>query len=1099
MSNPINEPCTEPNSKPNSEISEIDKANNKKTKSNTVDSTIVSAVDSDINFVLFEDKSKETMITDSISQTNTLEEGISFPTKDNKYLDNNLASINQEIVSVVTSKSKVNTGKNTTTYSTIVIEKGIIGKKLNQKYSTGIKRFKTFLNYPLEGFGRKASLWICILLCILVIFSGIFMIFLGDIWANSPNLEQFMKRPSESSVVYARDGKTKIYEYYKEERRELISITKIPKVMQLAVIALEDENFYRNEQGIPWKNIVGAMQKCVSSGGESCRGGSGLTQQLVKVMTKNQEVSTTRKIRELVSAIKLNQDSNHTDILEAYLNWVSFGRNSYGIEQAAKSFYGKSVSEKDSRGEYTLNPAEACFLASLIQSPGYYPSGIGKPETDAYKSLVIRKNLCLNKLNDLDLPIDNSGTLGKYVSSLADLKKWQNMDTDLVDYKDAETERQKNKVVFIKPRTDDPFPHFRAYLTEELIKMYGEQTVYNGGLKVVTTLDPNTQVKTQNIIKDSESKLNYAGANNAGGLILDGPTGEIIAMVGSIDYNREDIDGQVNMTTTPRQPGSSIKPYVYASAYQNGFNPGTVLLDAPINFGKFEPLNFDKKFYGPITAREAMQNSLNIPAVKSLYLSATPNNYPNGQSGLDNLKVFTDKTGLDFPYFDQGTCGVATALGGCEVRMIDHATGINTLLQEGKKSTATPFLEISTKEKDFITGKESTQDLYNLVTNSQNNPYPQENGAIDPGVARQTANVMSDTESRYKSIWGSSAQYLTLPDWSSVGGIAAKTGTTSDVKDMWVVGGSPYYTVLVWNGNTDNKPMSQKASSSGVTGKIWQEIMKKVHTGKDKKNFSKEGLIPTALNPATGLLQEGGKLELLTSKQVDKLKEVQAKINSGQVDYNNGSIFTNRTSVFGSKIKVNKIDKKLIPDNDQGKAWPPQLTEEIFCQVSISEFPLAENWKKGSGGNGKDCPFEVSTLDINANKMNFEINFSTGQKAPDSLSILIKPPVPETKIKSIEIKIGGQYVGSIQDTNNVQQDVRNINGVKDVEITVRDETGQETKVDYPNIIFGNTSPSTTLSSCGINGAVITIGQGCPTIPTSQPTSQLAPTIFQIKP
>lgn len=881
MSNPINEPCTEPNSKPNSEISEIDKANNKKTKSNTVDSTIVSAVDSDINFVLFEDKSKETMITDSISQTNTLEEGISFPTKDNKYLDNNLASINQEIVSVVTSKSKVNTGKNTTTYSTIVIEKGIIGKKLNQKYSTGIKRFKTFLNYPLEGFGRKASLWICILLCILVIFSGIFMIFLGDIWANSPNLEQFMKRPSESSVVYARDGKTKIYEYYKEERRELISITKIPKVMQLAVIALEDENFYRNEQGIPWKNIVGAMQKCVSSGGESCRGGSGLTQQLVKVMTKNQEVSTTRKIRELVSAIKLNQDSNHTDILEAYLNWVSFGRNSYGIEQAAKSFYGKSVSEKDSRGEYTLNPAEACFLASLIQSPGYYPSGIGKPETDAYKSLVIRKNLCLNKLNDLDLPIDNSGTLGKYVSSLADLKKWQNMDTDLVDYKDAETERQKNKVVFIKPRTDDPFPHFRAYLTEELIKMYGEQTVYNGGLKVVTTLDPNTQVKTQNIIKDSESKLNYAGANNAGGLILDGPTGEIIAMVGSIDYNREDIDGQVNMTTTPRQPGSSIKPYVYANAWSNGYNPSTVLVDKAENWDGFAPQNFSKRFTGAVSMRYALQNSLNIPAVKALWLGGedvTANNgYSLNPTALIEQKMnrffnFSEKLGIRFPCIPSGDtqavcddpiesqkayrrrCFLSTALGGCEVKMIDHATGINTFFQAGNLRTATPFISIKVKQGDneIEVYKDKKDKIF----------YPKQDEVIDPAIANQVANVMTDYDIRAAE-YGRLRFQLELKDknWR----VAAKTGTSSGPRDLWLVGGSPQYTVTLWAGRNDGGNMSSGTSTGSSSSFIWNQMMEMIHTDKTPSNFGTAGLEKITIN--------NGKTELLTATQKIYLRE----------------------------------------------------------------------------------------------------------------------------------------------------------------------------------------------------------------------------------
>ena len=972
-----------------------------------------------------------------------------------------------------------------------------VSKKINHN-SQGESSAYFFIK-PLLSMFKWSGLAILIILITAIIFGGI--------WVSSRynalgSVKDKIATPPQGSIVYDRNGEEMFRYYDTAQKREIVTLDQIPEVMQLAVIAMEDENFYNNEDGIPWTNLIGSALKCLKPGSGECRGGSGLSQQLIKkTITLRTNATFDNKVDELLGAYRFNQEVTKQDVIRLYLNVVSFGRNTYGIQEAVKSYFGHNVYDKDKDGNWLLSTSEACFLGSMLTQPENFALGIkdhinnkdGKDKENKYwLELLNRKNSCIEKLGTKEVKGTGKGGFIKQ----SEIEKLQKVEVKFEPYKTEEIK----------------YGHIKNFLTDELVNRFNskkeknpygfkdETDLLSRGLKIKTTFDSKLQKDVEEIIQRGTKDLVVPnGGNNSAAIVLDGPTGQILAMVGSADFNDKKIDGQVNIVTSPRQPGSSIKPYVYASAYQNGFNPGTVLLDAPINFGKFEPLNFDKKFYGPITAREAMQNSLNIPAVKSLYLSATPNNYPNGQSGLDNLKVFTDKTGLDFPYFDQGTCGVATALGGCEVRMIDHATGINTLLQEGKKSTATPFLEISTKEKDFITGKESTQDLYNLVTNSQNNPYPQENGAIDPGVARQTANVMSDTESRYKSIWGSSAQYLTLPDWSSVGGIAAKTGTTSDVKDMWVVGGSPYYTVLVWNGNTDNKPMSQKASSSGVTGKIWQEIMKKVHTGKDKKNFSKEGLIPTALNPATGLLQEGGKLELLTSKQVDKLKEVQAKINSGQVDYNNGSIFTNRTSVFGSKIKVNKIDKKLIPDNDQGKAWPPQLTEEIFCQVSISEFPLAENWKKGSGGNGKDCPFEVSTLDINANKMNFEINFSTGQKAPDSLSILIKPPVPETKIKSIEIKIGGQYVGSIQDTNNVQQDVRNINGVKDVEITVRDETGQETKVDYPNIIFGNTSPSTTLSSCGINGAVITIGQGCPTIPTSQPTSQLAPTIFQIKP
>jgi membrane peptidoglycan carboxypeptidase len=807
---------------------------------------------------------------------------LNFPSKDDLYLDDVITdTLDKEIVMVVTSNSKVQTGNNHKVYSTTVVEKGSVGKKLNHKYNEGVKRFKTFLNYPLEGFGRRFSMWVVILMGITVIVSGLFVAIMGELWATSPSLEQFMKRPIESSVVYARDGKTKIYEYYKEERRELVSISKIPKVMQLAAIALEDENFYRNEQGIPWKNIMGAMQKCITSGGESCRGGSGLAQQLVKVMTKNQEFSTDRKIRELISAIKLNQDSNHTDILEAYLNWVSFGRNSYGIEQASKSYYGKSISEKDSSGNFTLNPTEACFLASLVQSPGYYPTGIGKPDSQAYKDLAYRKNFCLNKLSDLDLPIDNNGTLGKYISSKDDLKKWKEMDSILVDYKDAPAQRQSNKIVFIHPRTDNPFPHFRDYVTDELTKIYGKDMVYNGGLKIITTIDPDVQNKAQEIVSKAEAKLNYVGATNAGGLILDGPTGEILAMVGSVDYNREDIDGQVNMTTAPRQPGSSIKPYVYANAWSNGYNPATKIVDKSETWAGYSPKNFSGKFNGNVTMRYALQNSLNIPAVKALFLggnsSAGITDYSLNPNSLVEKKMneffgFTNRLGLNFPCIPSGDgqdvcndpqqaknayrrrCYLSTALGGCEVKMIDHATGINTLLHEGNLRTATPFLSITVKDGD------SEVEIYKNKKDQAF--YPKQDEVIDPVIARQTANVMTDYETRAAE-YGTLRYQLELKDknWR----VAAKTGTSNGPKDFWLVGGSPLYTVTIWAGRNDNGNMSADTSAGVSSAFMWNQLMEMAHTGKPVTNFSTQGLEKVDVG--------NGKTELLTPMQKVYLRE----------------------------------------------------------------------------------------------------------------------------------------------------------------------------------------------------------------------------------
>jgi membrane peptidoglycan carboxypeptidase len=799
---------------------------------------------------------------------------IVFPKKDNRFLDSDsYTKADAKVVTVIKSKSKIDTGLGNKQYSNMVLEKDPVGKKHQIQGQSAIRRFKTFLTYPMEGFGRRISLWLVVLLAVGIIGFGLFVAIIGDIWTRSPSLEEFIKQPNESSIVYARDGTTRVYEFYKEEKREAITINKIPKVMQLAVIALEDENFYKNEQGIPWKNMLGAMQKCLTSGGDNCRGGSGLAQQLVKVMTKKQEVTADRKLKELISAIKLNQESNHTDILEAYLNWVPFGRNSYGVEQASKSYFGRSISEKNGELD-VINPAEACLLAAFIQSPGYYPNNLDKPDSDGYKLLVERKNICLEKLKTIELPIDNSGTLGTYLKSETEVVKWQNYSISFADLKTAPEIRSFGKIAIVKQYTEDPFPHFREYITDELIRVFGEDALYNGGLKVISTLDPAMQAKSQEIVTKSESKLNEVGATNAGALILDGPSGEILSMVGSLGYDRDEIDGRVNLTTTPRQPGSSVKPYVYTNAWANGYNPGTKLNDNYVNWDNYSPKNFSGYFTGQVSMRYALQNSLNIPAVKALLLgnadfSNSVNFEPEKKTELDRklngFFNFVQKLGVKFPCIASGDgvetcknsesaakayrnrCFISTALGGCEVKMIDHATGINTLLQEGNLRTATPFVSVKTREGD--------QEI-EVYKGKKELLYPKQDKTIDPLLAKQVANVMTDGNIRAAE-FGNLRFNLELKDkkWK----VAAKTGTSNGPKDFWVVGGSPYYTTTIWAGRNDNKDMSNDASSSASAAFIWNQLMEMIHKDKEVKNFSTEGLSKVEVRP--------GVSELLTPTQ----------------------------------------------------------------------------------------------------------------------------------------------------------------------------------------------------------------------------------------
>lgn len=927
----------------------------------------------------------------------------------------------------------------------------------NHEKPTGFFASTYFFIKPLFTVFKWSGVFVCAALLISTFF--------GILWVSGKynelgSIKEKITTPPQSSIVFDRNGKEMFKFYDDNEKREIVNLDQIPEVMQLAVVAMEDENFYYNDDGIPWTNLFAAAFKCLKPGStadygaDRCRGGSGLSQQLMKkTITQRTKANIDNKIDELLGAYKFNQEVSKQDVLRIYLNVVPFGRNTAGVQAASMTYFGHKIDDKDKDGKFKLSVPEACLLGSMLPKPEAFALAIrdklkDNKSSDIWEELVGRKNSCIEKLGAKE--IRGAGT-GNFIQS-----------TDVEKYK-------KEEFTFVPYKSDEAkYGHIKSFLMDELVNKYKDSKIKNPydfkdegdvlskGLQIKTTFDTKLQKQIEDITtKYVKEQIIPNGGNNAAAIVLDGPTGEILAMVGSADFNNKDIQGEVNIVTSPRQPGSSIKPYVYASAFEKGFNPATLLLDTSIDFGNFKPLNFDKKFYGAISMRNALQNSLNIPAVKALYLSADPSNFPNGSSGLDNFKTFIDKLGLKFPFWDQGLCGVATALGSCEVKMIDHATGINTILQEGKKIPATPFLEIKSNSNSIVKSETAVQDLYNIATNSENSPYKVVEKAMNPVVARQVANVMTDTAARYPAIWGNTSQYLTLDDWSSVNGIAAKTGTTNDVKDMWVVGGSPYYTVLVWAGNTDGKPMNISASSSGVTGPYWKEIMTLLHKDKVKKGFSKEGLKEIELSANTGLLQQGGKKELLTDDQIKILNEAKDRLAKPEYKFLENSIFTNRTIAINQNVKVNKLDNKIIPDNDQGKAWPSDLTTVVNCAAISSEFPKSANW---NGTGGKNCPTEISDLDKDKAKIEINLNVSTGQQAPNQIIAFVKNPGTSIKTKSIEIKINGQYYGSLQDSDSIQQDISGVDGIKDVEVTVRNDANQEQKFLIPGVKFGGNLP-----------------------------------------
>ncbi len=906
---------------------------------------------------------------------------------------------------------------------------------------------------------------LAILIIIGIIISGVWV---AGRYNALGSIKERIIRPSEGSVVLDRSGK-ELFKYFDTgEKREIVAIDDIPESMQLAVIVMEDENFYYNADGIPWSNLAGAVYKCFVTR-DGCRGGSGLSQQLIKkTITNRVNATLSNKIDELLGAYKFNQEVDKKEVLNLYLNIVPFGRNSYGIQEAARTYFGRNINAKDEKSKYQLTIPEACFIGSLLPKPEDFAKAIeanldGKfkdpikednlellRQKSNWDELVGRKNSCIDKLATKQVKGEGTGT--------------QITPQEAVELKKMEVQFKPYK------SQDGSYGHIKNFLTREFkdkLKL-DEKDLISRGMSIKTTFDLDIQKKIEEIVqKNTKNWIIPNGGNNAAAIALEGETGKIVAMVGSADFSNKEIDGEVNIVTAPRQPGSSIKPYVYASMMEkNNFNPATMLVDTSIDFGNYKPLNYDKKFYGPVSLRFALQNSLNIPAVKALYLSANPSNAPEGQNGLDNFFDFTKKLGLDFPYKDQGQCGVGTALGGCEITMLSHAQGINTLLHEGQLIPATPFEEIIESDPNYIDNKNGKKDLIKELNQTEKNPY-QKKAAIEPTVARQIANVMADDSARSAGIWGTTQQYFTLPGFK----VAAKTGTTNDVKDMWMVGGSTQYTVLVWGGNTDGTPMYQNASSSGTMGPMWKEIMTYLHRGKEVKDFSKIGLTETKIDTKTGLLSESGTTELLSQKQIEVLKEASEKSKKGEFK-GKESIFYTRSFVTNTTVKINKLDNLLIPTDSD---IPVDYITTTLCFNGVGEFPGFQGWSYNSGVG---CPNQYTKFNKESvqkgNQLVLTANAQPKSKAPAILSVNAQNSLNFISINNIEIIIGGEVVASEKNTSGTTLDSLNFdtkdipNGKKDILIRAKDSLGNIQELAIADVVFGDISSSNTIIINSIN-------------------------------
>ncbi|MEI7741789.1 MAG: transglycosylase domain-containing protein [bacterium] len=583
-----------------------------------------------------------------------------------------------------------------------------------------------------------------------------------------PSPDELMTHPSpQSTKIFDRTGEHLLYEVHGDEKRTLLKAEEIPQSAKDAVILLEDKTFYEHG-GLSLRGIIRIAVNpvlCHININRFCSsGGSTITQQLVKNAILSNERTVSRKLKEILLTLEIERRFSKDQILQMYFNEIPYGSMNYGLESAATSYFGKHAKD--------LSISESATLAALPRAPSAYLNNIEK--------LKARRDYALSLMKD-----GGKITAEEYSKAL------------------------EEKIVISTSGGLRTAPHFVDYVREILEKQFGVKEVEQGGLAVITSLDYDKQLIAEEEVKKGVEKSGpQYKFTNAALVAIDPKTGQLLAMVGSKDFAAKDIDGQFNVATSPsRQPGSSFKPIVYTAAWMKGYTPETVLWDVGTDFPStpkpYSPKDYDLKERGPVTLRNSLQGSLNIPAVKLLYLV-----------GLDRaLELAKDLGYTTLP--NAANVGLSLVLGGGSVPLLEHVNAYATLANEGTRHPTSAILSVK---------RPTGESLYEWT----DQPFK----VFDENIARTTSDVLSDNNARAYVFGANSA--LTLGDRP----VAAKTGTTNDYVDAWTLGYTPSLSAGVWAGNNDNKPMN-KAGGSLAAAPIWNAFMKRALKGTAIEQFVK--------------------------------------------------------------------------------------------------------------------------------------------------------------------------------------------------------------------------------------------------------------------
>lgn len=798
---------------------------------------------------------------------------------------------------------------------------------------------------------------------------GFIFSFLVFAWyaKDLPSPSKLSNLSGYSTVFFDRNGKV-LYDMYKDKNRVPVTFDEIPDYLKKATIAIEDKNFYKHS-GISQFGIIRAAINILL--GKGIQSGSTITQQLIKNVLLTSRKTISRKVQEMILAFEVERRYRKDEILLMYLNESPYGGTFWGVGTAAKGYFGKEVKN--------LNLLESAILAGLPQSPSLYSPFIGK--NDAWKR---RTKDVLRRMRE-----------DKYI----------NHDQEKKALSDLE------KIRFSAPKLTIAAPHFVFYIKDFIEKEYGEKLI-DQGIKIKTTIDLEVQKMAEKIVREEIKNLKGLNATNGSVVVLDSKTGDILAMVGSYDFNDKKF-GKYNASLGLRQPGSAVKPITYATAFEKGYSPATLLMDVKTEFSSgqsgdkpYIPVNYDGKYRGPMQVRFALGNSENIPAVKMLAMV-----------GIRDFLQKASEMGLTQFAPTQNNLnrfGLAITLGGGETTLLDLTSAFSVFADSGYKKDISGISEIT----DFK-GKK----IYKKVRVNKRQ-------VISKEVAFLISHILSDNNARLE-VFGPNS-YLNIPGKT----VAVKTGTTDDKRDNWSVGYTKSVTVGVWVGNNDNSPMNPKIAS-GATGaspifyRLMKEILKKYEDGiMDKPEKVKALTIDAFLG---GLPKDGYPTRSEYFVEGTEPKDI---------------------SPFYKKLKISKSTGKLANDVELKNG---NFEEKEFLVITESD-PISGDgknrwqeginaWLKDQGDPKYHPPTEIS--DASAEDVIVSIKNPMGQQTVNSNNVEIKAKIISiAKIKNVKIKINGNEIKSIDgDRDEINETINLIDGVYELQVVAtndKDKQGEST-------------------------------------------------------